>query len=164
MNFQGEYIYIIREREFIKSRDDIFKVGRSGGIIRRMVRFPKGSSVRCIVKVADAIEAKCEVLALLKMCKSLTHCIDIGEEYFRGNIETIIDIVTQVATMLHAGDTDKDEDTDEGGDTEEDLGDSDTSEDEDTSEEEDTSEDEDTSEEEEVDSSSIGEYKRQKIE
>eukprot|EP00798_Chlamydomonas_sp_ICE-L_P012729 gene12729-15975_t len=155
MNFQGDYIYVIREREFINTRDNIFKVGRSGGIIKRMAQYPKGSSVRCIVKVANAVEAKREVISLMKRCKQLTHCTDIGDEYFQGNIDTIIGIVTHVSIFLHGDDTDGEEETsDEDGEgyigEEEDIGIEDTEEEEDTTDEEEEEEEEEDDEEEDV--------------
>jgi hypothetical protein len=144
MNFQGDFIYVIREREFINSGDDIYRVGRSGNISQRMANHPKGSSLRLILKVGNAVQAKHEVLSRLNTCKYLVNCTDIGEDYFQGNLDTIISIVTQVAAMSHGGDTDgEEEDEDEDDDEEEeDIGEEDTENDDTEVEENDEEEEE----------------------
>eukprot|EP00798_Chlamydomonas_sp_ICE-L_P028875 gene28875-32067_t len=110
-----------------------------------MAQYPKGSSVRLIVKVANAVQAKHDVLSQLNACEFLVNCTDIGEDYFQGNLDIITSIVTQVAAMSR-GEEDDEEDIedDDDDDEEEDIGEEDT-------ENEDTEVEEEEEEEEEED-------------
>eukprot|EP00798_Chlamydomonas_sp_ICE-L_P017529 gene17529-23849_t len=105
------------------------------------IRSGSRSSLRLILKMGNAVQAKHEVLSRLNTCKYLVNCTDIGEDYFQGNLDTIISIVTQVAAMSHGGDKDGEEEDDEDEDDEEDIGEEDTEND-DTEAEEDDEEEE----------------------
>jgi hypothetical protein len=39
------YIYLIREREYVRTKEEVTKAGRTGDIMRRMKQYPKGSRV-----------------------------------------------------------------------------------------------------------------------
>ena len=60
--FVGQFIYLIQEREFVNSGENVFKVGRSSQLINRISSYPKGSNVIFAVKVSDAVIAETSVL------------------------------------------------------------------------------------------------------
>ena len=100
MNFDGEYIYVIEEREFVKTGEFIYKVGISARIIKRMAEYPLGSHVHMVAKVNDAVKAEKEILQLLKKYNTIIQRKDVGTEYFQGDICTIISVISQVVIML----------------------------------------------------------------
>jgi hypothetical protein len=80
-------LYIIQEREFIKSKQPIYKIGfTKNGIIARTNGYPKQSIVRSCVTVNGNPE-----LTLINLFKeSYIHRTDIGNEYFEGDLKSMI--------------------------------------------------------------------------
>jgi len=87
-----EYIYLVQEREFVKSNEDIYKIGKSKQEnLKRFNSYPNGSKllVQCICTNCNKIERK--LIQLFREKYELQK--DIGNEYFKGNyIEMIKDI------------------------------------------------------------------------
>jgi len=100
MNFDEQYIYIIKERKFINTDEDVYKIGSSSSIIDSASHIRKGSNVYMIVKVNNASNLEKEIVGQLKKCKSLIHYSCIGDEYFQGDIITIINTVSQSIVLL----------------------------------------------------------------
>jgi hypothetical protein len=87
-----EYIYLVQEREFVKSNEDIYKIGKSKQEnLKRFNSYPNGSKllIQCICTNCNKIERK-----LIKLFREKYEIQrDIGNEYFKGNyIEMIKDI------------------------------------------------------------------------
>ncbi len=64
------YIYILREREFVKSSEHVYKIGITRSVKNRMGDYPKGSSIISIIPVNGDPEKLCleklrETFALL---------------------------------------------------------------------------------------------------
>ncbi len=78
------FIYILKEREFIKSKEHIFKLGyTTKGILARSNGYPKGSKIYVTLPVVGNPE-----LEIIKRFKELfIHRNDIGNEYFEGSFE-----------------------------------------------------------------------------
>jgi hypothetical protein len=87
-----EYIYLIQEREFIKTNEEIYKIGKSKQEnLKRFNSYPKGSELlfQCICNDCNKIEN--ELIKLFKEKYKLQK--NIGNEYFKGNyIDMIKDI------------------------------------------------------------------------
>jgi hypothetical protein len=114
MNFDGQYIYIIKEREFINTDEDVYKIGSSSSVLESMSHIPKGSNVYMIVKVNNAAKVEEEIVTQLKKCKSLIHYACIGDEYFQGDIITIINTASQAIVLLRdEGSTEEDSSSEE---------------------------------------------------
>lgn len=80
------FMYILKEREFLKSKENIFKLGfTSKGIIVRSNGYPKGSEIYCCLPVPGNPESK----AITHFKQKFTHRKDIGNEYFEGNFENM---------------------------------------------------------------------------
>lgn len=101
MNFQGEYVYVIQEREFVNSGEPVYKIGRSQCILKRMAQYPNESQVHMVVKVADAMLAEKYLIGQLKNYHDIVHRKNIGTEYFQGDLRTIMNTVLHVANMIH---------------------------------------------------------------
>lgn len=77
------HIYLIREREFIRMNESIFKLGRSSNIKNRCGSYPKNSEIVIILQVGDSVQVEKELLKQFKQLFSQRR--DIGEEYFAGD-------------------------------------------------------------------------------
>ena len=79
-------IYLIREREFIKTNENVYKIGKTTQDgIKRISSYPKGSQVIIVVKVPDCHESELKLISLFK--QKFKHRNDIGNEYFDGDCE-----------------------------------------------------------------------------
>jgi hypothetical protein len=90
------YIYCIKEREFIKSGSNLVKVGRTNvHPFKRMKQYPNGSSIILILKVENCILAEKELLKYLdERFKSGTiDGIKIGREYYEATEQEIIQAI-----------------------------------------------------------------------
>ena len=80
-----ESIYLLIEREFLKSNCPIYKIGRSSQENdKRIKQYPKGSRLICLINVVDSIFMEKEMMHLFK--HKYIQRKDIGSEYFEGNV------------------------------------------------------------------------------
>jgi hypothetical protein len=86
------YIYLLQEREFIKTKENIYKVGRTRKEnYERFNQYPKGSILlfQMICKKCEKIEVE-----IIKEFKDrFNQRKDIGNEYFEGDYKIMIDII-----------------------------------------------------------------------
>jgi len=94
------YIYIIQEREFIKTKEPIYKIGRTKhGYIKRLKNYPKNSVVLCILKVPDSLSYE---RALIKeFDKKFIKRTDIGNEYYEGDPAKLIKTFCKITSKLN---------------------------------------------------------------
>ena len=93
-NKVDEYIYIIREREFKNSNQDVYKIGRTGNFMKRFLQYPKNSELIFVSKVIDSVKKEKEIIQILK--KNLKQRRDIGIEYFEGKQELLVEYVKEI--------------------------------------------------------------------
>jgi len=89
------YIYLLQEREFIKTNENIAKVGRtSKENLTRFYQYPKGSK---LILQSDCEDCKkCEKI-IIQMFKILfIQRDDIGLEYFEGDFNEMKKIINKV--------------------------------------------------------------------
>jgi hypothetical protein len=101
------YIYIIREREFRRFGEPVWKPGRTEyeSIQKRFGQYPKGSELIFAARVSDAVTAEKELKQLLASHRGLIHRKDIGREYFEGELDVIYGIASMVcARYIKAAD------------------------------------------------------------
>ena len=80
-----ESVYLLIEREFLKSECPIYKIGRSSQENdNRIKQYPKGSQLICFIKVVDSKFMENEMMHLFK--HKYIQRKDIGSEYFEGNL------------------------------------------------------------------------------
>ena len=87
-----QYIYLLQEREFIKTKENIYKVGMTTKEKHtRFNQYPKGSVLLFQMICNNCKNIEKQVIKLLKeKCKLRK---DIGNEYFEGNYKSMIDII-----------------------------------------------------------------------
>ena len=87
-----DYIYLLHEREFIKTSEKVFKVGRTSKLnYIRFNQYPKGSVL--LFQTICKNSKKMETIILKKFRKQFIPRKDIGNEYFEGNYTDMIDII-----------------------------------------------------------------------
>ena len=87
-----QYLYLLQEREFIKTKEPVYKVGMTKKENHeRFNQYPKGS-----VLLFQMICNNCknmEKLVLKKFKETFKHRKDLGNEYFEGEYTSMIDII-----------------------------------------------------------------------
>ena len=103
---QHEYLYVIQTREHIKLNLPVYKVGRSkqslyiDGNTKRMQQYPKGSVQLALFTGEDCISAENNLINKLIQSHDLKHRLDIGHEYFEGQLSTILAITSQTVSAF----------------------------------------------------------------
>lgn len=98
-----EFIYLLREREFVARAEPVFKIGRTSSWLSRINGYPKGSEVYLVMPVVDSRWYERELLTIFReRYKQATVNNDgehpIGAEYFEGNLDEMLYIIT---TFIH---------------------------------------------------------------
>jgi hypothetical protein len=82
-----EYIYIIKEREFVKSKENVYKLGMTKNVKNRMGDYPRGSRIKDITSVKDAKKSEQDLLIIFRTI--FIQRSDIGTEYFQGDLDSM---------------------------------------------------------------------------
>lgn len=77
-----EFVYMLIEREFIKCKENIYKIGRTRDIKSRLMGYPKGSQLLISLNVADSKYVEKQMITIFK--QKYKQRTDIGTEYFEG--------------------------------------------------------------------------------
>ena len=107
----SEYIYLLQEREFITTKQNIYKLGKTKQEnLQRFKQYPKGSKL-----ILQQVCYDCDMLEtqLIREFKNkYIHRRDIGNEYFEGDYnEMVKDIHNKITNNdMSNEDTDEDED------------------------------------------------------
>lgn len=75
------HLYLIKEREFIKTKENIFKIGKSTNIKGRMPAYPKDSLIYVIAYCPRNVHAMEKTLIQRFDCL-FNKRVDIGYEYY----------------------------------------------------------------------------------
>ena len=81
-------IYLLLEREFIKTGENVYKVGKTSNINKRMSKYPKGSFLYFSVVSDDIDRDEKEILSVFE--NEFIQRRDIGSEYFEGDNKLMI--------------------------------------------------------------------------
>ena len=96
MNVQ--YVYMIKTREFIRTNENIFKIGRTEQLnYGRFNSYDKGS-VLLFQSICENCR-DCEKNIIKKFKEKFIHRIDFGNEYFEGDCNEMINIISNI--VLH---------------------------------------------------------------
>jgi hypothetical protein len=93
---ESEGIYLLREREFIRMNENIYKIGRSKHIKTRMNSYPKGSVIELMIGCSNSIQSEKDLLAIFKT--KYKQLKDYGAEYFEGDK---LDMIATITTYLN---------------------------------------------------------------
>ena len=83
-----EGIYLLKEREFVRCGDDVFKIGRSSNLKNRVKQYPKESDLHVIILCKDSITVEKYIINLFN--DKFNRMKDYGAEYFKGNLNDFI--------------------------------------------------------------------------
>lgn len=89
------------EREFIKTGENIYKIGKSKqDNLKRFNQYPKQSKLLLQIVCDDCDELEKRLLKIFK--EKYIHCRDIGNEYFQGDCEDMIQTIylTRMAATI----------------------------------------------------------------
>ena len=86
------YIYLLQEREFLKTKENVFKVGMTTKQNHeRFNQYPKGSILLFQMICENCKNMETQIITSFK--EKFTQRKDIGTEYFEGNYKNMIDII-----------------------------------------------------------------------
>lgn len=92
MELTINYIYLLQEREFIKTNENIYKVGRTAQVNHaRFNDYPKGSILLFQIICSNCKDIEKQII--LALTTNFKQRKDIGTEYFEGNYNSMIDII-----------------------------------------------------------------------
>ena len=90
------HLYLIREREFIRMSEPVYKFGRTSNIQYRFSQYPKGSELCFYSSTLDMRKSERELLSIMRNKFVLRD--DIGAEYFEGDKAAMIACIQKYLT------------------------------------------------------------------
>lgn len=104
-----EYIYLLQKREFIKTKENIYKIGKTKQEnLKRISNYDNGSILICQFKCNDCNKLEKKLITLFREKYELQK--NIGNEYFKGNY---INMRDDIYNCIKASDEDIIEASDE---------------------------------------------------
>jgi hypothetical protein len=91
--FDEGYLYVLRD----SMQPDIFKVGRTGDVQKRLAGYPRGTELVMSRHCDDVVRREKNLLRQLK--RTCEHCSWIGNEYFRADLRDILQTLDIVAPL-----------------------------------------------------------------
>jgi hypothetical protein len=99
-----EYIYLIREREYIRCNLPIYKIGKTKQEPhKRFQGYPKDTEGLILIQVQNC--DKSEKLLLKRFKEKYRHVHAAGAEYFEGDINNMIQSIIEVALPIYNTDS-----------------------------------------------------------
>ena len=90
-----QYIYLLQEREFVNSKEKVFKVGKTRQVnFERFKQYPKGSIILLHSSCLNCDISEHKILDIFR--KKFKKRTDIGSEYFEGNADDMKLEINQV--------------------------------------------------------------------
>jgi hypothetical protein len=87
-----EYIYLLQEREFIRTNDNVFKIGRTSQSNTERIRsYSKGSQLLFMIKCKNSIKTEKKLLYFFD--NLFNRKKEYGREYYEGDHIKMIDII-----------------------------------------------------------------------
>lgn len=88
------YIYLIREREFVRLNENVYKLGKTEQTPNgRLSGYPKNSEVILFIQTPDCTEIEKLLIKIFK--NNFKQCLQYGTEYFEGNKDEMKNIINQ---------------------------------------------------------------------
>ena len=92
------YIYLLREREFFRLNEDIYKIGKTEQEPNnRLAGYPKGTEVVLFMNTRDCHTKEGAIIDIFK--KIFIQRTDVGKEYFEGNRDYMVEIICDVINV-----------------------------------------------------------------
>lgn len=94
-NMVTNYIYLLQEREFIKTKENVYKIGRTKKEnYKRFHQYPKGSVLLFQMICNNCENIENQIIKIFN--KNFKKRKDIGNEYFEGEYQIMIDIAYSI--------------------------------------------------------------------
>jgi hypothetical protein len=89
------YLYILMRADFIAKRQHIYKIGQTGRFPphKRLWDYPYGSIFLTLFQCNSPVKFESELKKVLGKTNAITNCKEIGDEYYEGNLQVIIDLI-----------------------------------------------------------------------
>lgn len=85
------FLYLIQEREFIRSNESVYKFGRTQNVTKRLSQYPNNSKLWFSINTKAMRKSEKVLLNILKQQFKLRN--DIGWEYFEGDKDAIAECI-----------------------------------------------------------------------
>lgn len=97
------FIYIIREREFIRLGEPVYKIGKTTqDINKRTMSYPKNSELLMCVAVGDCHSAEKECINYF--VNKYKHHTEYGREYFSGSLRSMMADILSIIVAIEVDD------------------------------------------------------------
>ena len=92
------YIYIIRECDFVRLNENIYKIGRTAKINPedRFQKYRKGTEIIGFFKVNDSVECENKIIKCFSNHTNITKMKEYGKEYFKGDRNELLKEILQI--------------------------------------------------------------------
>jgi hypothetical protein len=93
-----EYVYIIRECDFVRLNEDIYKIGRTAKTNPedRFQKYRKGTEIVAFFKVNNSIECENKMIKCFSNHTNIKKRSEYGKEYFEGNRNELLNEIFQI--------------------------------------------------------------------
>jgi hypothetical protein len=93
-----EYVYIIRECDFVRLNEDIYKIGRTAKTNPedRFQKYRKGTEIIGFFRVNDSIECENKIIKCFSNHTNITKMNEYGKEYFQGDKNELLIEILQI--------------------------------------------------------------------
>jgi hypothetical protein len=94
-----QYVYLLQEREFIKTKEPVYKIGKTKQPnATRFLQYPKESSLIFQSSCIDCDTCERQIIAFFK--NKYIHRTDIGNEYYEGNCDNMLIDISEINLNL----------------------------------------------------------------
>ena len=93
-----EYVYIIRECDFVRLNEDIYKIGRTSKTNPedRFQKYRKGTEIIAFFKVNNSIECENKMIKCFSNHTNIKKMDEYGKEYFQGNRNELLSEILKI--------------------------------------------------------------------
>ena len=93
-----EYVYIIRECDFVRLNEDIYKIGRTAKTNPedRFQKYRKGTEIIAFFKVNNSIECENKMIKCFSNHINIKKRNEYGKEYFEGNRNELLSEILKI--------------------------------------------------------------------
>jgi hypothetical protein len=92
------YVYIIRECDFVRLNEDIYKIGWTAKTNPedRFQKYRKGTEIIGLFRVNDSIECENKIIKCFSNHTNITKMNEYGKEYFQGDKNELLNEILQI--------------------------------------------------------------------
>jgi phenolic acid decarboxylase len=97
------YVYIIRECDFVRLNENIYKIGRTAKTNPedRFQKYRKGTEIIGFFKVNNSIECENKIITCFSNHTNITKMNEYGKEYFQGDKNELLNEILQIVKQYN---------------------------------------------------------------